>query len=90
MLVEEIIKIYEDVDGIYGYCRMTMNLNRRLDQNFNHKRILSTYETCRSTICNLKKIMIPWKHFEEYLSVKNITCTNIMHPRNFPNQLITI
>ncbi|MCE5220293.1 MAG: IS3 family transposase [Clostridium sp.] len=39
MLVDEIIKIYEDVDGIYGYRRMTMNLNRKLDQNFNHKRI---------------------------------------------------
>lgn len=39
MLVDEIIKIYEDVDGIYGYRRMTMNLNRKLGQNFNHKRI---------------------------------------------------
>ncbi|NRT61719.1 transposase InsO family protein [Clostridium saccharoperbutylacetonicum] len=39
MLVDEIIKIYEDVDGIYGYRRMTMNLNRKLGENFNHKRI---------------------------------------------------
>ncbi|AQS10621.1 hypothetical protein CLOBY_27660 [Clostridium saccharobutylicum] len=39
MLVDEIIKIYEDVDGIYGYRRITMNLNRNLGQNFNHKRI---------------------------------------------------
>lgn len=39
MLITEIIKIYEEVDGIYGYRRITMNLNRRLDQNFNHKRI---------------------------------------------------
>ena len=39
MLMTEIIKIYEEVDGIYGYRRITMNLNRRLGQNFNHKRI---------------------------------------------------
>lgn len=31
--------LYEEVDGIYGYRRMTMNLNRRLDKTFNHKRI---------------------------------------------------
>ena len=35
----EIIKIYEEVDGIYGYRRMTMNLNRRLGKTYNHKRI---------------------------------------------------
>jgi len=37
--MEEIIKIYEEVDGIYGYRRMTMNLNRRLGRIFNYKRI---------------------------------------------------
>jgi putative transposase len=39
MLMTEIIKIYEEVDGIYGYRRMMMNLNRRLGQIYNHKRI---------------------------------------------------
>lgn len=39
MLITEIIKLYEEVEGIYGYRRITMNLNRRLNQNFNHKRI---------------------------------------------------
>lgn len=29
MLMTEIIKIYEEVDGIYGYRRMMMNLNRK-------------------------------------------------------------
>jgi putative transposase len=28
------------VNGIYGYRRMTMNINRKLDKNYNHKRIL--------------------------------------------------
>ena len=40
---EEIIKemkaLHEEVDGIYGYRRMTLNMNRKFDQNFNHKRI---------------------------------------------------
>ena len=31
--------LYEEVDGIYGYRRLTMNLNRRLNKTFNHKRI---------------------------------------------------
>ena len=39
MLMVEIIKLYAEVDGIYGYRRITMNLNRRLGQIFNHKRI---------------------------------------------------
>lgn len=39
LLITEIISIYEEVDGIYGYRRMTMNLNRRLGQNFNYKRV---------------------------------------------------
>ena len=39
MLMTEIIKLYEEVDGIYGYRRMTMNLNRRLAGSFNLKRV---------------------------------------------------
>ncbi len=39
---EEIIKemkdLHEEVEGIYGYRRMTMTINRKLGQNFNHKR----------------------------------------------------
>lgn len=39
MLLVEIIKLNKEVKGIYGYRRMTMNLNRRLGQAFNYKRI---------------------------------------------------
>jgi putative transposase len=39
MLMTEIIKLYEEVNGIYGYRRMTMNLNRRLGRSFNLKRV---------------------------------------------------
>ncbi|WP_278335483.1 MULTISPECIES: IS3 family transposase [Clostridium] len=33
------VKLYEDVNGIYGYRRITMNINRLLDKQYNHKRI---------------------------------------------------
>ncbi|MFB9977886.1 IS3 family transposase, partial [Pallidibacillus thermolactis subsp. kokeshiiformis] len=40
---EEIIKemkiIHEKVEGIYGYRRMKLNINRKLGKSFNHKRI---------------------------------------------------
>lgn len=39
LLMSEIIKLYEEVNGIYGYRRIMMNLNRRLGKNYNHKRI---------------------------------------------------
>lgn len=43
MLITEIIALYEEFDGIYGYRRMTMNLNKKfqekLNKRFNHKRI---------------------------------------------------
>ncbi|MDK2564100.1 IS3 family transposase [Romboutsia sedimentorum] len=38
-IVNQIIEIYEEVKGIYGYRRITMNLNRRLNKKYNHKRI---------------------------------------------------
>ena len=38
-LISEMIMLYEEVDGIYGYRRLTMNLNRKLNKTFNHKRI---------------------------------------------------
>lgn len=39
IISNEIIKIYEEVNGIYGYRRMTMNINRKLNEKYNHKRI---------------------------------------------------
>lgn len=38
-LITEMINLYEEVDGIYGYRRLMMNLNRRLHKTYNHKRI---------------------------------------------------
>lgn len=39
ILIKEIIDLYREVNGIYGYRRITMNLNYRLNKNYNHKRI---------------------------------------------------
>lgn len=38
-ILEEIRRLYDKVDGIYGYRRMTMNLNRILTKTINHKRV---------------------------------------------------
>ncbi len=38
-IIEEMIILNKKVEGIYGYRRMKMNINRRFNQNFNHKRI---------------------------------------------------
>lgn len=39
IITEEIVRIYNDVNGIYGYRRMTMNVNRNLNKKYNYKRI---------------------------------------------------
>ncbi|WP_447405789.1 IS3 family transposase [Clostridium perfringens] len=39
VILDEIIKLYSEVKGIYGYRRITLNINRMLTSNYNHKRI---------------------------------------------------
>lgn len=38
-LMEEMVRLYNEVDGIYGYRRLKMNLSRKLQKPYNHKRI---------------------------------------------------
>ena len=38
-IVKEMKVLHEKVDGIYGYRRMALNINRKFGQIFNHKRI---------------------------------------------------
>ncbi|WP_084375098.1 IS3 family transposase [Neobacillus soli] len=38
-LLKKIKALYEKVDGIYGYRRITMNLNREMNKQYNAKRI---------------------------------------------------
>jgi len=39
LLLSEIYAVHEEVNGIYGYRRMKLNINRRLGRQYNHKRI---------------------------------------------------
>lgn len=57
MLISEIAKLYDEVDGIYGYRRITLNLNQRLGRNINHKRVyrLMRLESLQSVIRRKKK-----------------------------------
>ena len=38
-LMAEMVKLYNEVDGIYGYRRLKMNLTCKLQKSYNHKRI---------------------------------------------------
>lgn len=38
-IIAEMKALHEKVEGIYGYRRMMLNMNRKFDQGFNHKRI---------------------------------------------------
>jgi transposase InsO family protein len=38
-LIKTMILLYEKVEGIYGYRRLTINLRRQTDQLINHKRV---------------------------------------------------
>lgn len=76
VLLANIIKLYEEVDGIYGYRRITMNLNRRLGKKFNHKRI---YRLMR--IAGLQSVIrIKKKHYIR--SIPEHVAENLLN-RNF-------
>ena len=38
-LLKKILRIYNRVEGIYDFYRMTMNINRKLDKKYKCKRI---------------------------------------------------
>jgi putative transposase len=83
MVLEEMIRLYTEVKGIYGYRRMTMNINRTLNKQYNHKRIYRLMKSVnmKSVIRKKKKNYIP--------STPQITAENILN-REFqadkPNQ----
>lgn len=63
--------IHKEVDGIYGYRRMTLNINRKFDQNFNHKRIYRLMKISRiqSVIRRKKK---PYKRYSPQHVAENV------------------
>jgi putative transposase len=77
------IRLYTDVRGIYGYRRITMNINIIMNKKYNHKRI---YRLMKSI--NMKSV-IRKKRKNYVQSTPQITAENILN-REFkadkPNQ----
>lgn len=82
-ILTALTQLYNEVKGIYGYRRMTMNINRILNKRYNHKRI---YRLMKSA--NLKSV-IRKKKKAYVLSTPQVTAENVLN-RNFraekPNQ----
>ena len=73
VIIQELIRIYEEVNGIYGYRRMTMNINRNLGKQYNHKRISRLMQSInmRSVIRKKRKNYVK--------STPQITAENILN-----------
>ncbi|QHT63301.1 IS3 family transposase [Paenibacillus lycopersici] len=56
-LAQDMLALHEEVHGIYGYRRLTLNLSRRAKKQINHKRIqrLMKIEGIQSVIRRKKK-----------------------------------
>jgi len=72
-ILEEMIRLYTDVKGIYGYRRMTMNVSRIFNKQYNYKRIhrLMKSVNMQSVIRRKKKNYIP--------STPLITAENVLN-----------
>lgn len=82
-IIAAMIEIYNEVEGIYGYRRMKMNVNKRMSKNYNHKRIHRLMKSIKmkSVIRKRKKNYVP--------STPQITAENILNREfysNKPNQ----
>ncbi|MEL7563332.1 MAG: IS3 family transposase [Dehalobacterium sp.] len=73
MILEEMIRLYTEVKGIYGYRRMTLNINVILAKEYNHKRIYRLMKSVnmKSVIRKKKKNYIP--------STPQITAENVLN-----------
>lgn len=83
MILEKIVELYTDVNGIFGYRRMTMNINRILNKQCNHKLIYRLMKPVNmKSVIRKKK-----KHYKP--STPQITAENVLN-REFqadkPNQ----
>lgn len=83
VVLEEIINIYSEVNGIYGYRRITLNVNRRLDSHYNHKRIYRLMKSVKLTSVIRKKK-------KKYVySTPQVTAENVLNREftsNRPNE----
>jgi len=72
-IMEEMVRLYNEVDGIYGYRRLKMNLNRKLQKPYNHKRIYRLMKLLglKSVIRKKKKRYIRSTHQHVYENILN-------------------
>ncbi|MFS1518426.1 IS3 family transposase [Bacillus sp. SCS-151] len=55
-IIKEMMVLHKKVDGIYGYRRMTLNINRKFEENFNYKRIYRLMKVaCIQSVIRRKK-----------------------------------
>ena len=73
MIVKELVDLYTEVQDIYGYRRMTLNINRKLGKRYNYKRI---YRLMKSI--NMKSV-IRKKKKKYMLSTPQITAENVLN-----------
>ena len=73
ILLDEIIKLYSEVNGIYGYRRIRLNINRRLNSKYNHKRI---YRLMKS----INLVAVIRKKRKKYIpTTPQITAENVLN-----------
>jgi transposase InsO family protein len=82
-IIAAMVELYNEVNGIYGYRRMKLNINRILGKKYNHKRIYRLMQSVnmKSVIRRKKKSYIP--------STPQITAENILNREFYadkPNQ----
>jgi putative transposase len=73
IVLEEVIKLYSEVNGIYGYRRITLNINRRLNSKYNHKRIYRLMKSVKLTA------VIRQKRKKYIQSTPQITAENVLN-----------
>jgi len=67
------IRLYTEVKGIYGYRRMTLNINSRLSKRYNHKRIYRLMKSVHMVSVIRKKK----KHY--VMAEPRITAENVLN-----------
>ncbi|MGB5823608.1 MAG: IS3 family transposase [Proteocatella sp.] len=72
IILKEMLKLHNELQGIYGYRRMTMNINKILVKKYNHKRIYRLMKSVdmKSVIRRKKKRYIS--------STPSITAENVL------------
>jgi putative transposase len=80
IIINTMTQLYSDVQGIYGYRRMKLNINRILGKKYNHKRI---YRLMRSI--NMKSV-IRRKKKNYVQSTPQITAENILNRKFYADK----